>query len=198
MKCELGCACKRHQNTKNFNGNSSNPCEVGCTCKRHTSFRTNIGQTFDRWTVIETGLMLKAAKATRVLCACGNENVVAETRLIRGKSKSCGCLQKETRGKLSRTHGLSKHPLYGKWKAMMQRCYGTSHPQYKDWGGRGIVVCNRWHDPSTFIADIERSIGLCPPDMSLDRINNELSYELGNVRWATSKEQQNNQRKDYM
>jgi hypothetical protein len=72
---------------------------------------------------------------------------------------------------------------------MMQRCYDPNATGYKYWGGRGIVVCERWHVFENFLADM----GLRPEDKSLDRFpNRDGNYEPGNVRWATSIEQNHN------
>jgi hypothetical protein len=103
----------------------------------------------------------------------------------------------------STTHGMSRHPLRGTWKSMMDRCYKPKGASYKNYGGRGINVCERWHDLRTFITDIEREIGPRPPGQypngrplyTLDRIDNDGNYEPGNVRWADRKMQKANQRK---
>jgi len=94
------------------------------------------------------------------------------------------------------THRLShgRHPLYGTWCNMMTRCYNPSYSGWDNYGGRGITVCRRWHDPALFIQDIEQLIGPRPPGLTLDRINNNRGYEPGNVRWASRTEQNRNSR----
>jgi hypothetical protein len=73
---------------------------------------------------------------------------------------------------------------------MMQRCYYESHPGFSRYGGRGIVVCERWHDVRLFIEDIDRDLGPRPEGYTLDRWpDNDGNYEPGNVRWATRSEQ---------
>lgn len=101
-------------------------------------------------------------------------------RLIRHGSATAGSYYREL-------HGLHGHAMYSKWQQMKQRCNNPSHPRYRDWGGRGISVCERWNNSfRTFVEDIG-----VPSDnkMSLDRINNDGNYEPGNVRWATPGQQ---------
>lgn len=96
---------------------------------------------------------------------------------------------------MNRTHGHAKggkSPEYRAWHAMRQRCYHPSQPHYSRYGGRGIVVCERWQVFANFLADM----GLRPsPRHSLDRINNSGNYEPGNCRWATLVEQCRNRRR---
>jgi hypothetical protein len=73
---------------------------------------------------------------------------------------------------------------------MLQRCGNPKNPKYKDYGGRGITVCERWKKFENFFADV----GEKPTGMSIDRIDNDLGYFPGNVRWTTSVEQSKNQR----
>lgn len=83
-----------------------------------------------------------------------------------------------------------KTPEYKTWQSMIQRC---RNPKVKNWeyyGGRGIRICERWLIFDNFLADM----GPRPPDHSLDRIDNDGHYEVGNVRWATRAEQHANRR----
>lgn len=121
-------------------------------------------------------------------CMCGNQKVIGRASLVRGRTQSCGCLQKESVS----THGRSHHPLYDTWITMIRRCESTTYIDYKNYGGRGIKVCDRWHDIENFIADV----GPKPfPDLTLDRIDNNGNYEPSNCKWSTASEQVRNSRR---
>lgn len=86
-------------------------------------------------------------------------------------------------------HGGHGTLTYSRWKSMMQRCNDTNHVAYPRYGGAGVAVSERWRDFASFLADM----GECPgKEMTLDRIRNELGYEPGNCRWATTAEQNRN------
>jgi hypothetical protein len=81
--------------------------------------------------------------------------------------------------------------LYRTWNNMRGRCNNPRHPDYANYGGRGIKICERWNNFANFADDM----GLKPsPKLSIDRINNDGDYEPSNCRWATQKQQINNQR----
>lgn len=146
------------------------------------------GQRFGRLAAIKpTGERKGTAFVWQCLCDCGKEHFVNSNNLRTGHVKSCGCLRKE---KIT-IHGMWKTPVYTTWKQMIQRCENPKSPTYKWYGGRGIKVCEQWHNFCDFFEDM----GERPDGKTLDRWpDNDGNYEPGNCRWATPKEQQANSR----
>jgi hypothetical protein len=92
--------------------------------------------------------------------------------------------------KFQKTHGMSGTRVHRLWKSMLRRCRNPAYHQFRDYGGRGIKVCDRWLEFANFYADM----GEPPPGTSLDRIRNNGNYTPDNCRWATPIEQNNNKR----
>ena len=87
-------------------------------------------------------------------------------------------------------HGMSKTSTYKSWEAMIQRCSNASLKSYKNYGGRGISVCDEWTKFEKFYADM----GIKPNGCSIDRIDVNGNYNQLNCRWSTMKQQNRNRR----
>ena len=161
------------------------------------------GDVFGQWTVLD--LVMVPAKNGRnctqckCVCTCGTIAVIPKSNLARGYSTKCiKCRNKATSKALknkpkrnSRCDGRSTHRLYSTWRAMMSRCYYQAHPAYKNYGGRGIDVCDEWK--SNFYSFENWAINSGYHEgVQLDRIDNDKGYCPENCRWVTPLQNSNN------
>ena len=110
-------------------------------------------------------------------CDCGTSKKINGYVLIYGKSKSCGCLQRELSSIRMKKHGMKGTRTYKIWEAMKHRCCSEKDISYSRYGGRGIKICKRWiNDFSSFLEDM----GEAREGMSIDRIDNDGDYEASN------------------
>lgn len=157
-----------------------------------------IGRKFERLLVLERYGSSKDRHATWLcLCDCGNRIVCVGKDLISGHTKSCGCLAKEKiilRNKNNKKHGFAGSFIYKIYDMMMDRCINPKNKQYKDYGGRGITICERWANKENGLQNFLKDIGEIPKGLTLDRTNNDGNYEPNNWRLATRKQQNRNKR----
>lgn len=154
--------------------------------------KVKIGDKFGKLTTLEPIEEGKYMRRTwKCSCECGRETIVKERYLRDGHRRSCGCLV----GKHMVTHGDTKTRLFKIWSSMHERCERPAHKHFKDYGGRGIRVCEEWKVYEAFRKwSLENGYG---EKLSIDRIDVDGNYEPSNCRWATMKEQQNNKRNNH-
>ena len=155
------------------------------------------GERFGKWVVINKAEQkLHGKTAWLCKCDCGTVRTVAQNNLVSGLSTNCGCVRKQNLSQKA-THKETNSRLYGVWGSMMSRCYDKNRKCFKQYGEKGVLVCEEWHKYEVFrdwaLAngyDKNASRGGC----TIDRINVCGNYEPSNCRWVDMKTQCRNKR----
>lgn len=161
------------------------------------------GKRFGRLTVIKRAKNIvytngRNRVAWECLCDCGSVCIGTASVLKIGDKKSCGCYRSETTKRRSTKHGKRYERLYKVWLDMKKRCTNPNYKQYKDYGGRGIKVCEAWMEDFESFYDFAMSHGYDPTakhgECTIDRIDVDGDYCPENCRFVDMKTQNNNKR----
>jgi len=147
-----------------------------------------------------------ASKGVKWLCKCdcGNEVVIGNADIIAGHNKSCGCHQFDAGKTAALKHGATHSTFYEIWYSMRRRCNSPLCHAYKNYGGRGILVCERWNNYQNFKDDMYNTylehknrygVVKIRYNTTLERKNNDKGYSPQNCIWATYSEQNYNRRR---
>jgi len=157
--------------------------------------RESIGRKYGMMTVLSLGGRNGVKIQVVCRCDCGNIKTVNLTDLKYGHTKSCGCYWNLQHANSITTHGMSRTRLYHIWGSMIYRCNNPNSKDYKNYGLRGIAVCNEWKHDYTLFHDWAINNGYSD-HLSIDRINVDGDYTPDNCRWATNAMQMRNRRID--
>ena len=206
-RCQCDCGNFINVRTTDLKNNHTQSC--GCLHKEMLSKAKLIdltGQVYGRLTVIKRVDDYISPSGDRKVqwlckCKCGKEVIVTGNNLRKGNSKSCGCYNRELLAKINLTHNASNTRLYHIWTCMKDRCYNPKNKKYKDYGGRGIIICDEWINDFEAFANWAYDNGyienVSRGECTIDRIDVNGNYCQQNCRWVNQKVQTNNKRNNH-
>lgn len=196
-KCKCDCGNKKITYTSNLTGKHVS----SCGCIKHGADLT--GQRFGKLVVLKEAPSQKRKdkkgrkKMWECICDCGNKTITLQELLVSGKTRSCGCYVVEHGKAQANPESVTRKykRLYGIWRGMKNRCNLPNDQHHEIYYDRGIKVCDDWNNSFISFKDWALSHGY-NDNLSIDRIDNDKGYSPDNCRWATTKEQGRNKRKN--
>lgn len=160
------------------------------------SIKVNPGDQFGRLTAVERVQSKSGHQRWLFACECGKRIEVFVSNTKTGNTQSCGCLNRERIRECKTKHGFTHTRLYQALNDMIQRCYNPRNTHYKDYGGRGISVCEEWRNNRATFFSWALKHGY-QDNLQIDRIDTNGNYTPNNCRFVTCQENQNNKRNNH-